>query len=62
MWRIVKTTDSQHVGTIISHIEKGQVLTFEDGDVVAINQIFLSEDGNSIVAFGANYQIELVKE
>ena len=62
MWRIVKTTDDQHIGTRLEHVEKGQVLTFEDGDVIAIDQTFLSEDGDSMVAFGANYQLTLVKE
>ena len=62
MWRITSTTDSQHEGTRLEHVEKGQVLTFEDGDVIAIDQTFLSEDGQSMIAFGVNYQLTLVKE
>jgi Holliday junction resolvasome RuvABC endonuclease subunit len=61
-WRIVQTTDNQHIGTRLENVEKGQVLTFDDGDVVAINQTFLSEDGQSMVAHGPNYQLTLVKE
>ena len=62
MWRIASTTDNQHVGTRLEHVEKGQVLTFADGDVIAIDQTFLSEDGQSMIAFGVNYQLTLVKE
>jgi hypothetical protein len=62
MWRIVQTTDNQHVGTLLENIEKGQVITFDDGDVVPINQTFLSEDGLSMVACGVNYQMTLVQE
>jgi Holliday junction resolvasome RuvABC endonuclease subunit len=62
MWRIVQTTDDQHIGVRLAHIEKGQVVTFADGDVVAVNQIFLSEDGQSMVACGVNYQMTLVQE
>jgi hypothetical protein len=62
MWRITQTTDNQHLGVTFQSVEKGQVLTFEDGDVVPINQIYTAEDGLSILACGVNYQITLVKE
>jgi Holliday junction resolvasome RuvABC endonuclease subunit len=62
MWRIVQTTDNQHIGTRLENVEKGQVVTFDDGDVVAVNQIFVSEDGQSMVASGPNYQMTLVQE
>ena len=62
MWKISQTTDNQHVGTTLEYVEKGQVITFEDGDVVAVNQTFLSDDGQSMVAFGPNYQMTLIKE
>lgn len=62
MWRITKTTDNQHIGTLLSHVEKGQIITFEDGDVVSVDEIFIKEGGQMLLAFGPNYQITLVKE
>ncbi len=61
-WRITQTTDDQHVGTVLQSVEVGQIITFEDGDVVAVNQVFSAADGNTIIACGANYQMTLVKE
>jgi hypothetical protein len=61
-WRIVHTTDNQHLGTVIESIEPGQILTFSDGDVVAINQVFKADDGRSVIAVGTNYQLTLTKE
>lgn len=61
-WRIIQTTDNQHVGTVLDFVEAGNVITFADGDVVAINQIFTADEGNTILACGANYQMTLVKE
>jgi Holliday junction resolvasome RuvABC endonuclease subunit len=61
-WRIINTTDNQHVGEVLEHIEKGQIITFPDGDVVAVERIFMDAEGDSMVAFGTNYQMTLVKE
>jgi len=61
-WRIIKTTDGQHVGTTLAAVQAGDIVTFEDGDVVAIDQIFLSQDGTQMVAAGANYQMTLKQE
>jgi hypothetical protein len=61
-WRIIQTTDDQHIGTVLDFVEKGQIVTFDDGDVVSVNQTFLSEDGQSMVACGVNYQMTLVQE
>jgi hypothetical protein len=61
-WRIVQTTDNQHIGVVFEFIEAGQVLTFIDGDVVPISQTFLSEDGKSIIAYNENYHMRLIKE
>jgi hypothetical protein len=61
-WRITKTTDDQHIGTVLEHIEAGQVVTFEDGDVVAVTQIFAAPDGVTVMACGVNYQMTLIKE
>jgi hypothetical protein len=62
MWRISSTTDNQHVGEKLAAVEKGQVVTFADGDVVGIDRIFMNEEGTEMVAFGANYQMTLIKE
>ncbi len=61
-WRIIQTTDGQHLGVVLSYIEAGQVITFEDGDVVPVTQIFTADDGNTLLACGTNYQMTLVKE
>lgn len=60
-YRITKTTDGQHIGTVLEYVEKGQIVTFEDGDVVPIDQIFTADDG-SLIACGVNYQITFVLE
>lgn len=60
-FRIIKTTDDQHVGTVLDHIEAGQIVTFADGDVVEINEIFISDGGN-LLACGVNYQMTLIQE
>ena len=60
-YRIVKTTDNQHIGTVLESVEKGQIVTFEDGDVVPITQLFTSDDG-TLLACGVNYQMTLVQE
>lgn len=62
MWRIIKTSDDQHVGTILPFVEKGQALTFNNGDVVLVTQVFNAEDNKSIIACSKNYQITFVKE
>jgi hypothetical protein len=61
-WRITSTTDNQHIGEVLQFVETGQVITFADGDVVAVDRIFVNAEGNEIVAFGTNYQMTLVKE
>lgn len=61
-WRIEQTTDNQHIGTVLENVEEGQIVTFEDGDVVPITQVFTAEDGKSLLACGVNYQMKLVKE
>lgn len=60
-YRIVQTTDGQHVGTVLSHVEKGQIITFEDGDVVPVDDVYTKDDG-TILAVGPNYQMKLVQE
>jgi hypothetical protein len=62
MWRIIQTTDNQHVGTVLQYIEEGQIITFEDGDVVPVTKIFSANDGNTLLACGTNYQMTLIKE
>jgi len=62
MWKIVETIDNDHVGEVLSSIEAGQIITFEDGDVVSVQQVFLSADGNRMVATGSNYSMTLERE
>jgi len=61
-WKITSTTDGQHVGETLEFIEKGQVVTFPDGDVVLIDRTFFSEEGTEVIASGPNYQMTLIKE
>lgn len=61
-WKIIQTTDNQHVGTVLEHLEAGQVVQFADGDVVSVDQIFTADEGKTILACGVNYQMTLVKE
>lgn len=62
MWTIINTTSGQHIGTRISHVEPNQVLTFENGDVVPILQVFTADEGRTLLACGKNYQITFSKE
>jgi hypothetical protein len=62
MYRVTKTTDNQHIGEMIEFIEPGNVVTFADGDVVAIDQIFTNEGTGEVIAVGQNYQMTLIKE
>lgn len=61
-WRIVKTTDNQHVGETVESVAPGQILTFEDGDVVPIDQVFHDATGQVVIAYGPNYEMTLEKE
>ncbi len=61
-WRIIQTTDSQHVGTVLEFVEAGQIVQFEDGDVVPIEKIFVNEAGDSLIAVSTNYQMIFIKE
>lgn len=61
-WRITETTDNQHIGTVLEHVEKGHVIQFEDGDVVSVDNVFVTDDGNKIMAVSPNYHMTLVKE
>ena len=62
MYRVNKTTDNQHIGEVIEFIEAGNVVTFADGDVVAIDQVFTNEGTGEVIAVGQNYQMTLTKE
>ena len=61
-WRIIQTTDNQHIGTVLDFVEAGQVIQFADGDVIAIDNIFANDSGDRIMATNANYQMTLLKE
>ena len=59
MWKIVATTDGDHVGTDLPYVEKGQIITFDDGDVVEVVDVFLDNDGNKMMVTNPNYSITL---
>ena len=61
-WRITQTIDGDHVGETLDVIEEGQIITFPDGDVVTVEQVFASGDGNTLIATGTNYSMTLTKE
>ncbi len=62
MWKIINTTSGEHIGTLVSFVEPNQVLTFANGDVIPIKQVFTTDDGNTLLACGNNYQITFSKE
>ena len=62
MYRVSKTTDNQHIGETLEFVEAGNVVTFADGDVVAIDQVFTNEGTGEVIAVGQNYQMTLIKE
>ena len=62
VWRIIQTIDGDHVGETLAVVEAGQIITFPDGDVIAIDKIFTSDDGNSMMVTGINYSMTLQKE
>lgn len=62
VWRIIQTTDNQHIGTILEFVEAGQIVQFADGDVIPIENIFVNDPGDKIIAINANYQMTLLKE
>lgn len=59
-YRIISTTDGQHVGEILQSIDKGNLITFPDGDVVSIDDVIETEDKAIIIS--PNYHITLIKE
>jgi hypothetical protein len=62
MYRITQTTDNQHLGEVLLSAEPGQIITFADGDVVAVEKTFSNPDGTELVVISTNYQMTLVKE
>ena len=60
-FRVVKTTDDQHLGEVFEFVEAGNVITFADGDVVPIDEVFEDRHGN-VIAVGTTYQMTLQKE
>ena len=61
-WRITQTTDNQHIGTVLEHVEVGQIITFYDGDAVPVDKIFAADEGNTLLICSSNYQMTLTKE
>lgn len=62
MYRITQTTDDQHLGVTLLGAEVGQIITFADGDAVAVEKVFSNADGTELVVISTNYQMTLVKE
>lgn len=62
MYRITQTTDGQHLGVVLLGAELGQIITFDDGDVVSVEKVFTNADGTELVVISTNYQMTLVKE
>ena len=61
-WIITQTTDNQHVGETVEFLEIGNIVTFPDGDVVAINQLLFNEDNTVAMVVSPNYHMTLTKE
>lgn len=61
-WRIINTTDNQHIGEVLQYVEKGHIIQFADGDVVSVDNLFTTDNGEKIMTVSANYQMTLVKE
>lgn len=61
-WRIIQTTDNQHIGTVLEYVQVGQIITFFDGDVVPVDKLFTADEGNTLLVCGSNYQMTLIKE
>jgi len=61
-WIIASTTDGQHIGERIEFLEVGNIMTFPDGDVVAIDKLLFDEDNTTAIVVTPNYQINLIKE
>jgi len=61
-WIITSTSDHRHIGIRLPLIEVGQVITFADGFVIQITQVFTADEGRTMLACGVNYQITLIKE
>lgn len=62
MWKITNTTNGKHIGVLVPSVETNQVMTFADGDVVVINQVFTADEGRTLLGCGVNYQITFIKE
>lgn len=61
-YRVTKTTDGQHLGAVVETVEAGNIVTFEDGDVISIDEVFSKDEGMTLIAVSANYQMTLTKE
>ena len=61
-YRIITTTDNQHLGETIDSIDKGNLITFSDGDVISIDEVFEKDNSQFVILSGQNYvmRIELI--
>lgn len=53
MYVITKTTDDKHLGETLEHIEIGNIITFKDGSVFRILELFKND--NKILLINKNY-------
>lgn len=59
MFRIIRSTDGQHVGEVLDSTDEGNIITFLDGDVVSVDKVFSSSDKLSVIITNANYVLTL---
>ncbi len=62
MYTIIKSPKKSDIGRQVYSVDPKQVLTFEDGTVLVIEEIFKSGDGNTVIASTDQYQITLKLE
>lgn len=60
MYKIIESNNGKHIGSSFQSIEKGQVLTFENGDVYVIDKVFYDET-NEVFVKGKDFQLTFTK-
>lgn len=59
---LTKSPVKSHIGLYFNSIESGQVLTFQDGSVFVIEDIFKSSDGTTLIATTKETQLTFILE
>lgn len=57
MYIISKSPISEHIGTRFTSVDPDQILTFVDGTVLVVKDIFSSQDGLTVIANTSDYQL-----